>query len=104
MTVLVGTAMALLAVAAALTLWRMVVGPTLLDRIIAADVIVAIVIAGVAGYTMLTRVPAGIPVVLILSLVGFSGAVAVARLLASEAGAQRVFRRRQNLRQEAGDD
>ena len=48
MIVIIGIAALLLFASAVLTLWRMVQGPTGLDRIIASDVMVAIAIAAAA--------------------------------------------------------
>ena len=98
MIVIIGIAALLLFAAAVLTLWRMVQGPTGLDRIIAADVIVAVVIAAVALYSVLARNATGLPILLGLSLVGFTGAVGVARLITSSAGVRKLVRRRKAMR------
>ncbi|MGC3994240.1 MAG: monovalent cation/H+ antiporter complex subunit F [Propionicimonas sp.] len=103
-TVILGVAVALLAVAAGLTLWRMVVGPTSLDRIISSDVMVAIVIAVVAVYSVFTGNATGLPILLGLCLIGFTGAVGVARLVASSDGVRQLFDRRQAMREEDDDD
>ena len=49
MTVVLGIALAMLGVAAALVLVRLFRGPSNLDRIIAAEILLVIVIAGVAA-------------------------------------------------------
>jgi multicomponent Na+:H+ antiporter subunit F len=98
MNVVIGISLGLLVVAACLVLWRMVVGPTPLDRIISSDVMVAIVIAGVGLYPVLARNDTGLPILLGLCLVGFTGAVGVARLLASPTTVRRLFDRRQAMR------
>ncbi|MFZ1282758.1 MAG: monovalent cation/H+ antiporter complex subunit F [Propionicimonas sp.] len=104
MTVIITVAAAMLAVAAALTLWRIVAGPTPLDRIIAADVLVGVVIASVGITAALSGTATGLPILLGLSLIGFTGAVGVARLIASPTAVRRVFDRRQALREEDSDD
>ncbi len=98
MMVILGGAAVMLTVAAILTLWRMVAGPTPLDRIIASDVIVAIAIAAVALYSVIAGNATGLPILLGLSLVGFTGAVGVARLISSSAGVQRLFDRRKAMK------
>lgn len=103
MTIVIAAAVVMLVIAACLVLWRMVQGPSQLDRIVAADVMVAIVIAGVAIYTVVADNSTGLPILLVLSLVGFSGAVAVARLISSPSTIRRRFDRRQ-ARQEEDDD
>ncbi|MDQ7993557.1 MAG: monovalent cation/H+ antiporter complex subunit F [Propionicimonas sp.] len=104
MTVVVGAAVVMLVVAACLVLWRMVHGPSPLDRIVAADVMVAIVIAGVGIYTVAARNSTGLPILLVLSLVGFSGAVGVARLISSPSTIRRRFDRRRARQEDNGDD
>lgn len=100
----IGVAGAMLLVAAGLVLWRMAVGPSVLDRIVASDVMVGIVIASVGLYSVIAHNSTGLPILLGLSLVGFSGAVGVARLIASPSTIRRRFDRRQALQEEDSDD
>ena len=104
MNVILGIAVTMLAISAVLTLWRMVTGPTTLDRIISADVMVAVVIASVAIYSVIAGNSTGLPILLGLSLIGFTGAVGVARLIASNERVQRLFEKRQAMRTEDADD
>ena len=104
MSWVIGAAGAMLLVAAGLGIWRMVAGPTALDRIVASDVIVGIVIAAVGIYSVIARNSTGLPILLGLSLVGFSGAVGVARLIASPTTIRRRFDRRQARQEEDADD
>lgn len=104
MIVIIGIAALLLFASAVLTLWRMVQGPTGLDRIIASDVMVAVAIAAVALYSVLARNATGLPILLGLSLVGFTGAVGVARLITSAQGVRRLADRRRKAMAEDGDD
>jgi len=103
MTILITLAGVMLVVATGLVLWRMVHGPSPLDRIVASDVMVAIVIAGVGIYTVVADNSTGLPILLVLSLVGFSGAVAVARLISSPTTIRRRFDRRRARQEENGD-
>ena len=103
MTVLTTTAAVMLVIAVVLVLWRMVQGPSPLDRIVASDVMVAIVIAAVGIYTVVAQNSTGLPILLVLSLTGFSGAVAVARLIASPTAIRRRFDRRRARQEDSGD-
>lgn len=84
----------LLVAAAALALLRIARGPSALDRVIATDVLVAVVIAAVAVREVSTRTTTGLPIVLVLSLLGFTGAVALARLITNVEGQRRRYRQR----------
>ena len=70
---------ALLFVAASLVLVRIVRGPTTLDRIVAVDVLLAIVVCAVADESAYTRDATSLPILVVLSILGFIGSVAVAR-------------------------
>ena len=72
----------LLVVAASLTVARMARGPSSLDRVVAADVLVAVVIAVMAAEAVLNDHATTLPVMLVLSLLGFAGAVSIARFVA----------------------
>lgn len=81
--VLVWVAVALLVGAAGLALYRIGIGPTGLDRVVASDVMVAILIAAVAADAIAHRNAMGLPILFVMSLVGFTGAVGVARLVSA---------------------
>ena len=80
--VMVGLGAALLAAAACLTVARMARGPSSLDRVVAADVLVAVVIATLAAEAIVNDHATTLPVMLVLSLLGFAGAVSIARFVA----------------------
>lgn len=80
--VMVGLGAVLLVVAAALTVARMARGPSSLDRVVAADVLVAVVIATLAAEAIVNDHATTLPVMLVLSLLGFAGAVSIARFVA----------------------
>lgn len=65
---------------------RIARGPSILDRTVAADVLIAIVIAGLVLEAVINRHSTTIPVILVLSVVGFAGAVSVARQVAAREG------------------
>lgn len=68
-----------LAAAMGMTLFRMSRGPSTLDRVVAADVVVAIVIAALAMEAALNQHATTIPIMLVLSLLGFAGSLSMAR-------------------------
>ena len=79
MNVVVWTCAAMLAVAAVFVVWRMTVGPTMLDRVVAMDVLIAIVVCGLGLEAAYNRHSTTLPILVVLSLVGFVGSVSVAR-------------------------
>jgi multicomponent Na+:H+ antiporter subunit F len=68
-----------LGVAALLLVARISLGPTTLDRVVALDVLVAVVICALALEAAVHRHTTTLPVLVVLSLVGFVGSVSVAR-------------------------
>jgi multicomponent Na+:H+ antiporter subunit F len=59
-----------------LILWRFLKGPSIVDRIIALDLIITIGIGFIAGYSILTNRPSFLDVAMILALIAFLGTVA----------------------------
>jgi multicomponent Na+:H+ antiporter subunit F len=70
---------AVLGIAALLLVTRAAIGPTMLDRIVALDVLVAVVICGLALDAAVNQHTTTLPILVVLSLLGFVGSVAVAR-------------------------
>ncbi|GAB3354571.1 monovalent cation/H+ antiporter complex subunit F [Modestobacter lapidis] len=64
-----------------LALVRLSRGPSLLDRVVATDALLVIISAGLAVYAALTRNPTVVPVLVVVSLLGFVGSVSVARYI-----------------------
>ncbi len=87
--IMVGIGAVLLTLAGALTVLRMSRGPSSLDRVVAADVLVAVVIAGLALEAILNDHTTTLPVMLVLSLLGFAGSVSIARFVADRDKAAR---------------
>lgn len=79
MTIVLFACGALLGVAALLLVIRIALGPTMLDRMVALDVLVAVVICGLALDAAVHRHTTTLPVLVVLSLLGFIGSVSVAR-------------------------
>jgi len=76
--VLVGCA-AVLGLSALMLLARITLGPTMLDRVVALDVLVAVVICGLALEAAVHQHTTTLPILVVLSLLGFVGSVSVAR-------------------------
>lgn len=79
MTVVLVIAAVMLTIAAICTVARMTMGPTLLDRAVALDVFVAIGICALAIEAAVNRHTNTLPLLLVLTLLGFVGSVSVAR-------------------------
>ncbi|MFB2599997.1 monovalent cation/H+ antiporter complex subunit F [Herbiconiux sp. P17] len=63
--------------------WRIIRGPSALDRIIASDVLVATAMCSIGAEMAINRHTDTLPVLLGLALFGIVGSVSVARFLAS---------------------
>ena len=77
-----------LGLAALLCLVRLALGPTLPDRVVAAETLLAVAVAGLGAHVALTQDTTVLPVLVVLSLLGFVGAVSVARYLSSARGSR----------------
>lgn len=80
MTVVFTITLVLLCAAGALTLARLLLGPTSLDRIAAVDVFVILVVAATAVYVAVYRDASNIPLLAAVALLGFVGSATAARL------------------------
>ena len=69
-------------VAALLTLWRIVVGPSILDRAVASDVLLTLVMCVLGAEMAINHHPRSLPVLLILAAVGVFGSISIARFVA----------------------
>ncbi|SDQ61636.1 monovalent cation/H+ antiporter complex subunit F [Thermostaphylospora chromogena] len=79
MTIVVIASGVLLAVAALLTLIRLVIGPTVLDRAVAFDVLLAIIVIALGVEAVYNRHTSSLPILLVLSIVGFVSTIAIVR-------------------------
>lgn len=84
MTVVVWICAAMLAAATLLGLVRATAGPTMLNRIVAMDLLVAVAVAGIGLEAALNRNATTLPILVALSLVAFTGSVSVARFAARD--------------------
>lgn len=69
----------LLGLAALLLVVRITIGPTILDRSMALDVLMSVLVCAVAIDAVRGGDTDGLPTLLVLAMVGFAGSVAVAR-------------------------
>ncbi|GAB3847497.1 hypothetical protein GCM10029963_29070 [Micromonospora andamanensis] len=80
MTVFLAIALtSLLSVAALLALVRLYRGPTLLDRVVAADMLLATMVGAVGAEAAVNRHATTLPVLVVLALLGFVGSVSLVR-------------------------
>ncbi|MFY2786775.1 monovalent cation/H+ antiporter complex subunit F [Rhodococcus sp. KRD162] len=79
MTVVLAIAGALLLAAAVLTAYRLLDGPSTLDRLVAIDTILAVSMCGLAVWAVYSRDTTLVPAIVALSLVSFVGSVSIAR-------------------------
>jgi multicomponent Na+:H+ antiporter subunit F len=70
------------AVAAVLTLWRIVVGPSILDRAVASDVLLTEVLCVLGAEMAINQHIRTLPVLLIIAAVGVFGSISIARFVA----------------------
>ena len=86
MTLVFVLAYTLLGGGALLALVRLARGPSLLDRVVASDVLLVIVASGLAVHAALMRDPTLVPVLVVVSLLAFVGSVSVARYVGGMQG------------------
>jgi multicomponent Na+:H+ antiporter subunit F len=79
MNVVLAISGVMLAVAAFLLVMRITVGPTILDRSMALDVLMSVLVCAVAIDAAWGNDTDGLPLLLVVAMVGFAGSVAVAR-------------------------
>ncbi|MET0189016.1 MAG: monovalent cation/H+ antiporter complex subunit F [Pseudonocardia sediminis] len=81
MTVVYTLTLGMLTLAGALALWRLLRGPTTLDRIASLDVLVVLIVAAAAVYVAVYTDPANIPLLAAVALIALVGSATAARLL-----------------------
>ena len=81
----------LLSLALLISLARMIIGPSLPDRVVALDLIAFVVISLIATYSISSGHPVYLDVAIVLALVAFLGTIAFARF---------VFRRAEKHKKE----
>jgi len=77
------------AVAAVLTLWRIVRGPSILDRAVASDVLLTELMCVLGAEMAINQHTRTLPVLLVIAAVGVFGSISIARFVARRDGAGR---------------
>jgi len=103
MTVVVVVCGVLLTVGGALAVLRAERGPSMLDRTVALDIVLTTVIAAGALYAAVERRTDIVPILVVLSLVGFVGSVTIARFASIEPEGQGRVRTRAEIAAEAAE-
>lgn len=85
MNVVWGTAGVLLGTAAFITMYRMLAGPSTLDRLVALDTMAALMMCGIGTWAAASRDTTVTYSLAALALVGFIGSVSVARFRVPDA-------------------
>lgn len=80
--VLLATIFTVFAVAALLTVWRIIVGPSILDRAVASDVLLTLVICVLGAEMAVNHHTRTLPLLLIVAAVGVFGSISIARFVA----------------------
>ena len=77
------------AVSALLTLWRIVIGPSILDRAVASDVLLTLVMCVLGAEMAINHHTRTLPVLLIIAAVGVFGSISIARFVARKDNVER---------------
>ncbi|MEU4775092.1 monovalent cation/H+ antiporter complex subunit F [Micromonospora sp. NPDC023644] len=85
-TFLAVTLTALFSVTALLALIRLYRGPSLIDRVVAADMLLATMLGAVGAEAAVNRHATTLPVLVVLSMLGFVGSVSLVRFAVREDG------------------
>ena len=70
------------AVAGLLTVWRIVLGPSILDRAVASDVLLTEVMCVLGAEMAINHHTRSLPLLLIIAAVGVFGSISIARFVA----------------------
>ncbi len=81
-TVLITAIYVILAIAGLLTLWRIVFGPSILDRAVASDVLLTLVMCALGADMVINHHTGSLPALLVIASVGVFGSIAIARFVA----------------------
>lgn len=77
------------AAAALLTVWRIIVGPSILDRAVASDVLLTLIMCALGAEMAVNHHTRTLPLLLIIAAVGVFGSISIARFVARRDGEQR---------------
>jgi multicomponent Na+:H+ antiporter subunit F len=82
MNILLFAIYAVFAAAALLTLWRIVLGPSILDRAVASDVLLTLVMCVLGAEMAINHHTRTLPVLLVIAALGVFGSISIARFVA----------------------
>lgn len=88
-TVLIIAVAAVFGISALLTVWRIIVGPSILDRAVASDVLMTLLICVLGAEMAINQHTRTLPVLLIVAAVGVFGSISIARFVARREGGDR---------------
>lgn len=77
------------AAAGLLTLWRIIKGPSILDRAVASDVLLTLVMCLLGADMAINHHTRTLPVLLIIAAVGVFGSISIARFVARRDNTER---------------
>lgn len=77
---------AVFGISALLTLWRIIIGPSILDRAVASDVLLTLVMCVLGAEMAINHHTRTLPVLLIIAAVGVFGSISIARFVARRDG------------------
>ena len=84
MTSVFAAVVVMLSAAAAITVLRLLRGPSVLDRVVALDMLLAVVLCALATFAAVTLDSSSVPALVVVTLLGFVGSVSIARMLGQE--------------------
>ena len=82
MTELLAAIYVVFAIAALLTVWKIVAGPSILDRAVASDVLLTEVMCVLGAEMAINQHTRSLPLLLTIAAVGVFGSIAIARFVA----------------------
>lgn len=86
MSILLAIIYVVFAVAALLIVWRIITGPSILDRAVAADVLLTLVLCVLGAEMAINQHTRTLPLLLIVAAVGVFGSISIARFVARRDG------------------
>ena len=72
--------------AALLIVWRIIIGPSILDRAVASDVLLTLVMCVLGAEMAINHHTRTLPVLLVIAALGVFGSIAIARFVARRDG------------------
>lgn len=73
-------------VAALLTVWRIIIGPSILDRAVASDVLLTLILCVLGAEMAINQHTRTLPLLLIVAAIGVFGSISIARFVARRNG------------------